>query len=232
MRARQMLEVLGKAQLAPISGLAIRAVETLLTDAEFKDEVDPEALTESIAGKSMTIEDEARAFAATHRMPVARAFASVWFKRTRKRRKGSATATVNETPQITRGEAMRRAEGREAAEMAAAERRSAEADAGELQQLADIAAAFGATPNEARLLHVLLPGRLVSRAAIHLALYGNDPDGGPDDKIIDVMIAKLRPKLGDHDIDIHTVRGMGYQMTPEMVRRAEAVVRTQGRRAA
>lgn len=89
MRARQMLEVLGKAQLAPVGALPIRAVEILMTDAEFKDEVDPEALTDSIGGKAMVLEDEARAFAATHRMPVARAFAAVWFKRTRKRRKAA-----------------------------------------------------------------------------------------------------------------------------------------------
>lgn len=89
MRARRILEVLGKAQLAPVGALPIRAVEILLTDAEFKDEVEPEALTESIAGKSMVLEDEARAFAATHRMPVAKAMASVWFKRTRKRRKAA-----------------------------------------------------------------------------------------------------------------------------------------------
>ncbi len=89
MRARQMLEVLSKAQIAPVGGLAIRAVEILFTDDEFKDDVDAEALTESIGGKSVTIEDEARAFAATHRMPVAKAMASVWFKRTRKRRKAA-----------------------------------------------------------------------------------------------------------------------------------------------
>jgi hypothetical protein len=89
MKARQMLEVLSKAELAPIGALAIRAVEILLTDAEFSDEIEPEALTEAITGRQATIEGEARAFAATHRAPMAKAMAAVWFKRTRKRRKAA-----------------------------------------------------------------------------------------------------------------------------------------------
>jgi len=89
MRARQMLDVLVKAELAPISALQIRSVDLVLTDPEFKDEIEPDALTEAIAGRPMVIEDEARAFAATHRMPVAKAYASVWFKRSRKRRKAA-----------------------------------------------------------------------------------------------------------------------------------------------
>ena len=90
MRARQMLEVLAKAHLAPVGSIEIRAVEMLLSEPEFKDEVDAEALTGSIEENSAIIEHEARAFAATHRIPIAKAYASVWFRKTRKRRKAAA----------------------------------------------------------------------------------------------------------------------------------------------
>jgi len=87
MRARQMLEVLAKAELRPITSMHVRAVEMLLADPEFSDQVEPDAVTEAIRGNALTIESEAGAFAATHRLPKAKAFASVWFKRCRKKRK-------------------------------------------------------------------------------------------------------------------------------------------------
>jgi len=89
MRSRQMLEVLGKAHLKPVTALQIKAVEVLMTESEFA-EADAEALTEAITGKALVLEDEARAFAVTHRVPLAKAHASVWFKRCRKRRKVAA----------------------------------------------------------------------------------------------------------------------------------------------
>lgn len=225
LKARQMLEVLAKAELAPIGALAIRAVEILMTDPEFCNEIDAEGLTESIGGKSMMLEDEARAFGATHRMPMAKAMASVWFKKTRKRRKAAPV----DPPEMTRGQALRQAEARETPEMADRERKASEQSSGELQRLADIAAAFGTTPKETKLLQLLTPGRIMSRAALHAAIYSDDIDGGPDDKIIDVLVSKLRPKLGDHSVDIQTIRGMGYQFTGEMLRRFEAVVRQKAR---
>jgi hypothetical protein len=226
MRGRQMLEVLGKAQLAPITALQVRAAELLLTDPEFKDDVEPEALTEAIAGRGLVLEDEARAFAATHRLPLTRALASVWFKRTRKRRKPAAGV---DEPKITRGDALRRAEEREAPEMAKAERSMAERQQAVDTRIASVVAAFGATLTEARILVELLSGRLATKEALHAALYGDDPGGGPEMKIIDVLVCKLRPKLDDHGITVMTVRGMGYQLTGEMVRRTEAVLRTDER---
>lgn len=89
MRARQMLDVLAKAELKPIGAMQIKGVEVLLTDAEFADQLEPEAITEAIRGHALVIEDEANAFAATHRLPKAKAFASVWFKRCRKKRRAA-----------------------------------------------------------------------------------------------------------------------------------------------
>lgn len=87
MKARQTLEVLAKANLAPITAIQIKAADLLLTDPEFSEQIEAEALTEAIRGVSLVVEDEANAFAATHRMPKVKAFASVWFKRCRKKRK-------------------------------------------------------------------------------------------------------------------------------------------------
>lgn len=87
MRGREILQVLAKAELVPIKGEQVRAAEILLTDDEFKHDVEADALTDAIAGNEEDIAAEAKAFAKTHRMPVARAFASVWFRRCRKKRR-------------------------------------------------------------------------------------------------------------------------------------------------
>ncbi|NGP18894.1 DUF6551 family protein [Devosia aurantiaca] len=88
-RARQVLEVLAKADLAPIKGEHIRACELLMTDDEFREDVEPEALTEAMAGDDEQMGIDAKAFAKTHRMPAARALASVWFRKSRKKRKAA-----------------------------------------------------------------------------------------------------------------------------------------------
>ena len=89
MRSREVLQVLAKAGLAPIRGEHIRAAEILVTDDEFKTEVDHDALVDALAGNEELISTEAKAFAKTHRMMAARAFASVWFRRCRKKRRAA-----------------------------------------------------------------------------------------------------------------------------------------------
>ncbi|SHE88422.1 hypothetical protein SAMN02745223_01315 [Devosia limi DSM 17137] len=89
MRARQILDVLAKAELAPITSNQIKAVEHLLTEDEFKEAIEAEALTEAVAGLGWTVDDEAKIFAATHRVPIWKALASIWFRKCRKKRKAS-----------------------------------------------------------------------------------------------------------------------------------------------
>ena len=86
MRARQVLEVVKGC--SPVGSDHIRAAELLLTDPEFCQDVDPIDLAESLAGYRHLREDAA-AFAETHRMPRWKAMASIWFKRTRKKRKAA-----------------------------------------------------------------------------------------------------------------------------------------------
>jgi hypothetical protein len=92
MRGRQMLEVLAKADLKPVTAHQIKAVELLLTDPEFCDQIEPQALTDAISGHSLVLDDEAKLFAATHKVAQWRALASVWFKRCRKRRQPAKAA--------------------------------------------------------------------------------------------------------------------------------------------
>lgn len=87
LKARQILEVTVKAGVAPITANQIGGAALLLTDPEYRDEVDPEALAEALSGRAAVIEDEANAFSVTHRVPKTKAIAAVWFKRSRKRRK-------------------------------------------------------------------------------------------------------------------------------------------------
>jgi len=87
MRARQILEVLAKAELAPISANQIKATEALLLDDEFGVEADD--LTATIVTMGPAADAEAKMFAATHRCSAWKGLASVWFQRCRKRRKAA-----------------------------------------------------------------------------------------------------------------------------------------------
>lgn len=53
MRARQVLEVLAKAELRPITSMQVRAVELQIAVPEFSDQVKPDAVTEAIRGNAL-----------------------------------------------------------------------------------------------------------------------------------------------------------------------------------
>lgn len=79
------------------------------------------------------------------------------------------------------------------------------------------------TASEVALLNALSLRKLASKEALHTLMYGNDPDGGPDIKIIDVMICKTRPKIEPWGVYIDTVWGQGYQIRPASVKIIEAL---------
>lgn len=85
--ARRILEVLANADLAPITTRHIRAAEILMTGDEFRNRFEPEDLTDAIADLFLVAEDEAKMSAHTHLVPYTRALATVWFRKTRKRRR-------------------------------------------------------------------------------------------------------------------------------------------------
>lgn len=64
------------------------------------------------------------------------------------------------------------------------------------------------------------PGRVVRKDALHAALYSLRRGGDePLDKIVDVYICKLRPKIRPLGIEIENVWGRGYKI----VTRVEAM---------
>jgi hypothetical protein len=90
MKARQILEVVAKAGLAPIKDAHMKAAELLMVDPEFCDQFEPEDLTREIETAGATAEHGAKIFSVAHKVPVWRALAVTWFKKTRKKRRAAA----------------------------------------------------------------------------------------------------------------------------------------------
>lgn len=89
MNSRKMLEVLAKANLAPISTPHIRAVEHLMTAPDYADTFDPEDLTAAIVGLGAKADADAKLLAISHKVPHWKALAVTWFKGTKKRRRAA-----------------------------------------------------------------------------------------------------------------------------------------------
>lgn len=85
-RAREVLEVLANAELGPLTAPQIKAVELLLTDKQYAERIAPEELTNTIVDMLFTAEDEAKVFAAAHKVPYWKALAVTWFQKCRKLR--------------------------------------------------------------------------------------------------------------------------------------------------
>lgn len=77
---------------------------------------------------------------------------------------------------------------------------------------------------EQRFLIALGTGRLMSKERLHDQIYGDDPDGGPELKIVDVFICKLRKKLTPYGVAIETIWGRGYRMTAQTKARVQALI--------
>ncbi|WP_442580739.1 hypothetical protein ACSBOB_01680 [Mesorhizobium sp. ASY16-5R] len=87
--AVEVLALLRMTGLAPIAAHHIKAVDMLLYDKEFSDQIAPDDLVDAIDdGIEAVIEDEARLSAKTHRVPFWKALGSAWFRKCRKRRGG------------------------------------------------------------------------------------------------------------------------------------------------
>lgn len=84
--ARRILEVLAKADLAPITGHHIRAAEFLMCDKDHRSRFEPEDLSKAIGELFLSAEDEAKALSHAHRWPFWKGLAVVWFRKTRKKR--------------------------------------------------------------------------------------------------------------------------------------------------
>lgn len=86
---------------------------------------------------------------------------------------------------------------------------------------------LGLTPNEARLFGLLYKSELVTKAGAMVALYSDRPNEEPEIKIIDVFICKVRKKIERFGIEIETIWGLGYRMSPAAKAVAKKIMDTQ-----
>lgn len=71
------------------------------------------------------------------------------------------------------------------------------------------------TPKEEAIVSLLLDRDSVTKEQAMLNLYSERIDGAPHDKIIDVFICRIREKIEPFGINIETLWGRGYTMSPE-----------------
>lgn len=82
---------------------------------------------------------------------------------------------------------------------------------------------LGLPPQEAAILAMLVRFGTVSRDRIMAALYGGRDDW-PQEQIVGQLVFRLRHRLKLHSIDIRTVWGEGYVLTPQMQDRVRALM--------
>lgn len=76
---------------------------------------------------------------------------------------------------------------------------------------------FGLTPLEVKIVGLLIKRNIVSRDAIHSALYGGFPDcDQPDPKTVEVHICKVRRKLNVYGLEIKNRYGVGYYIEDDV----------------
>jgi DNA-binding response OmpR family regulator len=63
---------------------------------------------------------------------------------------------------------------------------------------------------------------VVSKDALHRALYELDPEGGAEPKIVDVIVCKIRKKVKPLGIEIDTSWGRGYALSVRVHSSSEA----------
>ncbi len=100
MRAREYLEILVRAECCPVQANQLKAVECLMSDPEFRGQVDGEDLTSVVKTMGAVAEHEGKRFAATHCVPFWKGLASTWFQKCKKRRPAAAIAP-NRSPEVS-----------------------------------------------------------------------------------------------------------------------------------
>lgn len=84
--AREVLQVLVKSGLAPITANAIKAVELLMFDEDYAGQFEPDDLAKAIEKAGDQAERDARIVTVAQAVPLWKGLAATWFRKTRKRR--------------------------------------------------------------------------------------------------------------------------------------------------
>lgn len=90
MRARQLLQALVEAKLAPVSVSEIRAAETLIYEEEYAGNITLEDITTIALKLGSAAMSSAKLFAATHNIALFKALAVVWYKEKPRGRRSAA----------------------------------------------------------------------------------------------------------------------------------------------
>lgn len=100
---------------------------------------------------------------------------------------------------------------------------------GESQELG-VLMAQGMTQRQATILFILIKRApaVVSRQTLHILLYGDRSDGGPEPKIFDVQVSRIRYILRREGCNgkIDTVWNAGYRANPKLVKWALELFKT------
>ena len=80
------------------------------------------------------------------------------------------------------------------------------------------------TYNERMLLGLLMRRHRATKDQMMTMLYADRPDEEPGSKILDVMICKMRKKLSPHGVEIRTIHGAGYELTPTSREKIKALM--------
>lgn len=90
MRARMVLEIVAKANAAPVGTAQIKAVEMLLHDREYAGQVEADAVTTAIIALGDEAAREAKVFSVAHKVPLWRALGVILFRRATRGRRRAA----------------------------------------------------------------------------------------------------------------------------------------------
>ena len=80
------------------------------------------------------------------------------------------------------------------------------------------------TYSERMLLGLLMRRHRATKDQMMTMLYADRPDEEPDSKILDVMICKMHKKLSPHGVEIRTIHGAGYELTPTSREKIKALM--------
>lgn len=84
---------------------------------------------------------------------------------------------------------------------------------------------IGLSRAEANVFGVILRCPVASYSLLMEAVYGGRPDcDQPASNVLHVLVGKMRPKLQKLGIEIETVWGTGYRMSPESKAKAEVLI--------
>lgn len=93
----------------------------------------------------------------------------------------------------------------------------------ELQFIRRCRAVFGLQPSRAKMLAVLVAGKVRDKDSLLLAYSGNRRDM-PEIRIVDTLVRYLRIALAPHGVSIETEWGVGYYIAREGRERLNALL--------